>query len=200
MRVNITVDSASLSDHLRQMGERIANPFAGDAGSAAVRILRHGPGSADDAFQRGVEFGLGGDRSWGGARPFGSYEGGSPPLNKSGGLRADWTGVGAGSTESITPTSVSIGVDADINPRAGVFQSYGPTVVRARNRTARGGRLSMQLFLGLTYNVWLSARRLLAGLTIAPRRVGIGTEVVDRMIHMLEHSIVTGESNSQGVS
>lgn len=170
---------------------RAAAPFAGEAGKAAVAIMRHGPGSTEEQFAVGAEFTRNGQHAWPPTKPFGNREPPASRLVRSGGLRAAWTGTGAGAVERVTATSVAIGVSTSVHPQAAIFQKDGPTLIRAKRRTANG-RLAMQFFLGLTYDVWISQEKLLAGLRVDPRRVGIGRVMIRRLTDSTLAYIATG--------
>ena len=75
--------------------------------------------------------------------------------------------------------SVAVGVNSHVFPHAAVFQSDLPTVVRAHKRGARG-RLAMHWYLGMQFGAWISEERLLAGLTIQPRRVSLNEGIMGR--------------------
>lgn len=174
-------DSGGFHRAMAGVREKARRGLDARTGRGVAEIMRTGPGSVTDQFQQ--ERGL---RADGSAQPWirtKAFFACPPPpatLRRSGVLLSAWQGRSSASLTLVTPGSVIIGVRDSILPYARVFQALSPTRVVARRRT-RSGRLAMQLALGLgPCKAWLSEGRLLSGLVISPRPVGVSRQVVER--------------------
>ncbi len=164
------------------------------AGPAVVAAMREGDGSVADQFDREAEMTLSGQTiRWRRTKPFGRRPPPAKTLQSSGSYRAAWLGRGAGAVTRIEPFRFVIGADPQVFPQVRVFQRDRPTVVRARRRTVTG-KLAMQLYLGFTYGVWISERKLLAGLVNHPRRVAVSGAMVDRVQTVILRYLATGQA------
>lgn len=174
-----------------EIQRRIRSPFVNGAGPAVVRIMRQGPGSVGDQFERQATMDGARTLSWVRTKPFGIRQPGPRTLYRRGQLLSAWTGRSGHSTARVLPKRVVIGVSGLIH--AVVFQRRRDTVVRAR-RVDRRGRFVMQTFLGLVYGVWASARRLARGFRIPPRRVAISEQMQTRARAATKRYILTGRA------
>jgi hypothetical protein len=98
-------------------------------------------------------------------------------MQASGGYRTAWLG-GAGGVENITANAIEIGVDRGDFPRVAIHQGSASFVkVFPKKRTKGGKDWAMRFFLGLTYGVWLTKKRLEMGLKIPRRRLSVSSDV-----------------------
>lgn len=190
MNIVITADFSAVKEQIAGMAARAKAPCAGASGEAMLDIMRHGEGSIAEQFASTTEYTLSGSNPWPQTLAFGALEPPSSTLHRSGDLMGAWTGE-AGSISEVTDNRVETGVSGAAFPDAHVFQSETPTKIVPTARNIRGG-LAMQSFLGLNFNVWLTAERLLQGLVIMPRRVGIGSVMYNRLVSHVENWIVNG--------
>lgn len=187
--VTVKVDFSAVNAQLAGMRDRLAAPLGGSAGPAVIDAMRRGPGSVEEQFKTSSEFGEGFITPWTPTQQFGSL---APPeltLVRSSALRDSWTGAGSGSIEALTPNTVEIGSSL---PIAGIFQRETPITVVPHTVGKRG--LAMQSFLWIAFRVKITAARLQQGLVIPPRRVGVGTQMVRRVIDIVTNYVAGGES------
>lgn len=174
---------------LKPILERSRRGFTGPLGQQIAAIIRRGPGSVDEQFTRqALDSAIAGRRKWDAVHDFGNRPAPSSILQRTGETRRAWGGGHPASITDIKPTVVSIGVRRSL--AKAVVHQHGATI-RARRFTA-SGRPAMQIFLGRTYGVWIPARRLLQGLVIPPRPVGISSTVLRRASQAIAQHIATG--------
>jgi hypothetical protein len=165
---------------------RLKRPLVDPVGKRVVEVMRFGPGSVADQRRRQLYLSAsGGVQPWPRSKAFGNRPAPARSLHRTGNLDAQWAGRAAGSFEAIKPDRVQIGIQG----YGAVHQRERSTTVRARRR-GKTGRLSMQVTLGLTFGAWISARKLLAGLVIPPRRVGVSPEMLRRAAEVVVRGLV----------
>jgi hypothetical protein len=154
----------------------LGKPFAETRGVEAARIMRFGPKGVQRQFVDTTEYRLNQSIPWAKTKPFGSRKAGKTMLG-SGGYKSAFLG-GAGAITRITPTSVEIGVSKGLYPQVAIHQGRRSSVtVKPKARTRGGKDWKMRFFLGLTYGVWISKKRLERGLKIPRRRVSVSSDV-----------------------
>lgn len=162
-----------------QIETRAKAGLAGPIGRSIAEIMRRGPGSVQEQFSRqALDSVITGKRSWPAVQDFGTRAAPSSSLRRSGRLFNAWMGTDSAAITNVSPTAVEVGVSGEALPYVGMHMR-GATI-RALHSNVATKHLTMQLFLGLTYGVWISARRLLQGLKVPARPVGISRTVMQR--------------------
>ncbi len=132
-----------------------------------------------------TEYRLKSSSKWTKTKPFGTREAGKTMLG-SGNYKSAWLG-GFGGIEKITPQSVEIGVESNLFPQVKIHQGSRPSVtVKPKRRTKGGKDWKMRFFLGLTYGVWMSKKRIEQGFKIPRRRVSVSSAVRKEVLQMLK--------------
>lgn len=158
-----------------------------------VGVIRRGKDSLAVQYGRQTTIGFSGNTKWPKTKPFGTKPAPAKTLQGSGALRAAWLGEGPGSLESVSSdgSTLTVGVDTGMLTYAAVHQSATPTVVKANpaNRS-KDGRLKMFWKLALTFGVYVSEEKLLAGFTIPPRRLALNAAILTRAGKMVWAAIL----------
>lgn len=163
---------------LTRLSSRSRSGISGEVGQAIARIMRFGPGSVQDQFaKQSLDSIVSGRRAWPSTKPFGNRPPPSASLQRTGRTLSAWLGADGASITEVGPNSVAIGVRGSVLPQAVVHQTGA--VVRAKTR-GPSGKLTMQIFLGKTFGVWMPEARLLAGLVIPARAVGVSAGMLNR--------------------
>lgn len=163
----------------------VANPFGEDRGQQAAKIMRTGTKGVYRQFVDQTEYRLNTSSPWARTKPFGSRKAGKTMLG-SGSYRSAWLG-GAEAITQITPVSVEIGVESNIFPQVKIHQGSRTSVtVKPKARTRGGKDWKMRFFLGLTYGVWMSRKRIEQGFKIPRRRVSVSSAVRKEVVAMLK--------------
>lgn len=176
------------SERSLRIRERMEQPLPRHVTEALAGVMRRGPGSVADQFDRQTEMGARASIRWRRTRAFGNRPAPSRTLHRTGALRSAWTG-GAGARTDYRPNGVSIGVDRVRFPQAAVFQRSGITPIPVTRK--------MRFALGLNpeIGVWLraSTRRLL----VQGRPVSVNGVMLDRARKVVMGWYVRGEAASQ---
>lgn len=161
--------------------------------------MRHGPGSTSAQAMAQAEFTRsGGVNPWPRTKPFGTRKMPLRTLLATGRYRTALSQRVSGVVEIRAPHVVGFRLDRFAFPQWPVFQAHSPTVIRAKSsHRTKTGKLAMQMFLGLTFGVWISERNLLnRGLTIQPRRVSENPVMWKRVIEVYRAYILAARSGS----
>lgn len=164
-------------------GQRIfAKPFEGERAQTAAKILRFGPGGIKEQFDNSTEMRRNANYPWRATEPFGTRPGNATPM-AGGPYERAWLGIGSGSIAKSTDNSLEVGVDAGQFPQVRVHQGNRPFVrIRAKTPAKRKGDWAMRIYLGLTYGVWLTVRKVrVEGMKLYRRRVSVSNEVMSRI-------------------
>jgi hypothetical protein len=157
------------------------SPFLGDGGTAAAKAMRRGPGSIEAQFKAQAEFPRRGGRvPWKRTKAFGNRRPPAKTLQRTGALMRAWTDQGPGALTIKGRRKIAVGVDSARFPQAVVFQRQRDTLIRAKTIGAQG-RYAMHWYLGMHLGVWISQRRLRAGLRIVPRRVSVNPDMMENV-------------------
>lgn len=185
----------------------VSQPFAEARGQQAAKIMRTGTKGVRAQFVDQTEYRLNTSSPWARTKPFGSRKAGKTMLG-SGGYKSAFLG-GAGSITRVTPVSVEIGVDAELFPQVKIHQGNkkGVTVkptaegtfqrqIKGQLRGKKGNKrrvgartvedYKMRIFLGMTYGVWMSRKRVKKGFFIPRRRVSVSSAVRKEVLQMLK--------------
>ena len=159
-------------------GKRILErPLLDSRGKQAVRTLRFGTRGIADQFKDQTEYRGGQAIPWDRTQDFGTRKAPRKTMEASGGYRTAWLG-GAGGVENISANAIEIGVDRGDFPMVAIHQGSASSVkVLPKKRTKGGKDWAMRFFLGLTYGVWLTKKRLEMGLKISRRRLSVSSDV-----------------------
>lgn len=173
--------------------KRLKRPMRGGGHRVVAHIMRIGGGSVSDQFRTQTYFSQFGARvPWKRTKPFGTQPAPRRTLDRTGALKRAWTG-GTGSVTRHTDVKVQIGVDQTRFPQAGRLQSTSATLTRPVHMGARG-RTKMHWYLGMKLGVWISDRRLMMGLKVQPRRLGVNPEMMKRISVGMEDFLLTGKA------
>jgi hypothetical protein len=154
----------------------------------ASRVMRQGGGSvAEQRRRQATQTASGAEVPWQRSKPFGAQPAPARTLHQTGALDAQWAGVGPGAITEATSAKITIGVTG----YGALFQRPGPWLVRAK-RLARGGKLAMQVYLGLAKGAWIRSETLRRGLRNVPRRVSISRRMLTRAGTALIRYLPTG--------
>ncbi len=155
----------------------VEKPLLDSRGKQAVRTLRFGTRGISDQFKDQTEYRGSGSTPWDKTQDFGTRKAPRKTMQASGGYRTAWLG-GPGGVENISANAIEIGVDRGDFPRVAIHQGSAPFVkVFPKKRTKGGKDWAMRFFLGLTYGVWLTKKRLEMGLKIPRRRLSVSSDV-----------------------
>lgn len=177
---------------LQQMQVRAKQGGQGPLGQSIAQIMRRGRGSVEEQFQRqALDSAITGKRAWAPVGDFGTRKAPSSALRRTGRLFSAWMG-GRGSITRASANAVEVGVSGGEVPYA-VPQHEG-ALVRAKRSTVATNRLTMQEYLGYAYGVWIGAKRLLQGLRIPARPVGVSTQVLSRAGLEISNFLLTGRA------
>lgn len=175
----------ALAGRVQGASRVVSQPFAEARGQQAAKIMRTGTRGVRAQFVDQTEYRLNTSSPWARTKPFGSRKAGKTMLG-SGGYKSAFLG-GAGSVTRVTPVSVEIGVDAGLFPQVKIHQGSRPSVtVKPKRRTKGGKDWKMRFFLGLTYGVWMSKKRIEQGFKIPRRRVSVSSAVRKEVLQMLK--------------
>ena len=162
----------------------VAQPFGEARGAAAAKIMREGTKGVRAQFVDQTEYRLNTASPWARTKPFGTRKAGKTMLG-SGAYKSAFLG-GAGAITRVTPVSVEIGVDKVLFPQVAIHQGKRPSVtVKPKARTKGGKDWKMRFFLGLTYGVWMSRKRIEQGFKIPRRRVSVSSAVRKEVLKMI---------------
>lgn len=167
------------------------------AHDGALATMRNGgEGSTFDQASSQAERTRGGAvLPWKRTQPFGRRPMPIRTLLASGRYRAAITSKAAGTIEIREPHRVGFTLDPTVFPQWRIFQASSPTVIRAKSaHRARNGRLAMQIFLGLTYGVWIREAKLLEGLIVEPRRISTNHPMRRRVAEVYRAYLVASTS------
>lgn len=167
--------------------------MAGKTGRAVAGAMRlTATDSIQSQFRQQRTVSVAGGSAWERTKPFGECNPPQRTLYRTGALQRAWTGQSSDSITEIRRGRVSVGAGGSVGIRAVVFQRAAPTRVRAKRRT-RGGKLAMQLALGLgPCKVWISEGKLLSGLVIPSRPVGMSRGMLRAASRVVLRSVATG--------
>lgn len=166
----------------------LAKPLAETRGQQAAKLLRFGTRGISDQFKDQTEYRGNGATAWQKKHAFGTKSARGKTMLDKGDYRAAWLGRAAGSVETITDNTLTIGVEREIYPQVAIHQGSAASVtVKPKTRTKNGKDWKMRFFLGLTYGVWLTKARLEKGLVIARRRLSVSTEVRKAIANMVKN-------------
>lgn len=185
MEINDRSAMAGLTRRYKAAGLVVSKPFGEARGQAAAKIMREGTRGVYRQFVDQTEYRLNSSSPWARTKPFGSRKAGKTMLG-SGAYRSAFMG-GAGSITRVTPVSVAIGVSAAVFPQVKIHQGDKSSVtVKPRARTKGGKDWKMRFFLGLTYGVWMSKKRIEQGFKIPRRRVSVSSAVRKEVLQMVK--------------
>lgn len=175
---------------------RLSAPLSPPCGPVVVdSVMRRGPGSVEDQFGRSATaLRSGGWWRWPPVIQFGSRAPGPSPLVQTGAYRAAWLG-GSGGVSRVSAKSVAVGVSLRRFPGASAHQKDpgATTRIRAKRMSRDGKTTAMRLYLGLTFGVWISDRKLLGeGLSVPARPVRIGRVMIERAAEFMRRYLLTG--------
>lgn len=180
-----------------EIAQRLRSGLSQNAGKAVAGAMRDGRGGIADQFRRQAEaLQRGGYNPWPPTKPFGTRQPGPQTLVRTGRLRGAWLG-GSGSTTAVAAHRVAVGVDGRAFPQAGMFMADAPTIVKPR-KAGRPPRSAMGWKLGMSFGVWISEARLARGLSIPPRRLGIGPEMLRSVRGVVTRYFIDGDSGLRG--
>ena len=163
----------------------VSQPFAEARGAQAAKIMRKGEKGIYRQFVDQTEYRGTSSIPWARTKPFGSRKAGKTMLG-SGEYRAAFMG-GRGAVTRITPLSLEVSVDPNVFPQVKIHQGSRPSVtVKPKRRTKGGKDWKMRFFLGLTYGVWMSKKRIEQGFKIPRRRVSVSSAVRKEVLQMLK--------------
>lgn len=165
----------------------LQKPLAETRAQQAAKLLRFHVRGIRDQFTAQAEMRGAGTTAWAKSKPFGTKKAPNRTMQGSGDYRRAWLG-GAGSTETVSANSVTIGVEREIFPQVSIHQ--GPrtsTTVFPKRRTKGGRDWKMRLFLGMTYGVWMSKARIEKGLKILRRRLSVSNDVKKAIALMVKN-------------
>ena len=155
----------------------VEKPLLDSRGKQAVKLLRFGTRGISDQFKDQTEYRGSGSTPWDKTQDFGTRKAPRKTMQASGGYRRAWLG-GAGGVENISANAIEIGVDRGDFPRVAIHQGSASSVrVYPKKRTKGGKDWAMRFYLGLTYGVWLTKKRLEMGLKIPRRRLSVSSDV-----------------------
>lgn len=185
IRLNSRAATANLVRRYQAGGAVVSKPFGENRGQQAAKIMRTGTKGVHRQFVDQTEYRLNTASPWARTKPFGSRKAGKTMLG-SGAYRAAFLG-GAGSITRVTPVSVEIGVQKSTFPQVAIHQGDRASVtVKPKRRTKGGKDWKMRFFLGLTYGVWMSRKRIEQGFKIPRRRVSVSSDVRKEVQAMLK--------------
>lgn len=168
---------ANLGKRVRAAKQVVEKPLLESRGVRAAKILRFGNKGISDQFKDQTEYRGGQAIPWERTKDFGTRKAPRKTMQAQGDYRASWLG-GAGSLETISANSVTIGVDRGLHPQVAIHQGSASSVrVYPKKRTKGGKDWAMRFYLGLTYGVWLTKKRIEMGLKIPRRRLSLSNDV-----------------------
>lgn len=162
---------------------RAKKPLPAEVKLQIVDVLRKGPGSAQEQFERQRTLTAGGGyRNWAPTKPFGTREPGAATLHYSGDYEEAWVGDSGGSLYDIDsePDQVSIGVDRNQFPQVNIFQRGQPAVLPVSS--------AMRSALWHLFRVFIRK----ATITIPQRRIEVGKAAVNRSEAVMRRYYITG--------
>ena len=166
-----------IASRLRGGKKILERPLLDSRGKQAVKLLRFGTRGISDQFKDQTEYRGTGSAPWEKTQDFGTRKAPRKTMQASGGYRAAWLG-GAGGVENISANAIEIGVDRGKFKQVAIHQGSAPFVKVYPKKRAKGGKdWAMRFFLGLTYGVWLTKKRLEMGLKIPRRRLSVSSDV-----------------------
>jgi len=169
----------------------LSEPFLGGRGQEAAKIMRTGTKGVAQQFRDSTEYRGAQAIPWAPSHAFGTKPAPKKTMVGTGLYRAAFLG-GAGSITKISKDAVEIGVDRDLFPQVAIHQGRSASrTIRPKKRTASGG-FAMRFFLGLTYGVWFSDKRLARGLKIARRRVSVSSDVRKSVAKVIKAAVGKG--------
>lgn len=165
----------------------LQKPLAETRAQQAAKLLRFHVRGIRDQFTAQAEMRGATTSPWAKSQPFGTKKAPSRTMQGSGDYRRAWLG-GAGSTETVSTNSVTIGVEREMFPQVAIHQgSRMSTTVYPKKRTKGGKDWKMRLFLGMTYGVWMSKARIEKGLKILRRRLSVSNDVKKAIAQMVKN-------------
>ena len=166
-----------IASRLRGGKKILERPLLDSRGKQAVKLLRFGTRGISDQFKDQTEYRGTGSTPWDKTQDFGTRKAPRKTMQASGTYRAAWLG-GTGGVENISANAIEIGVDRGKFKQVAIHQGSAPFVkVYPKKRTKGGKDWAMRFFLGLTYGVWLTKKRLEMGLKIPRRRLSVSSDV-----------------------
>lgn len=175
-----------IASRLRGGKSVLERPLLDSRGKQAVKLLRFGTKGISDQFKDQTEYRGSGSTPWDKTQPFGTRKAPRKTMQASGNYRAAWLG-GAGGLENISANAIEIGVDRGQFKQVAIHQGSAASVkVFPKSRTKGGKDWKMRFFLGLTYGVWLTKKRLEMGLKIPRRRLSVSSDVRNAVAGMVK--------------
>ena len=166
-----------IASRLRGGKKILERPLLDSRGKQAVKLLRFGTRGISDQFKDQTEYRGTGSTPWDKTQDFGTRKAPRKTMQASGGYRVAWLG-GTGGVENISANAIEIGVDRGQFKQVAIHQGSAPFVKVYPKKRAKGGKdWAMRFFLGLTYGVWLTKKRLEMGLKIPRRRLSVSSDV-----------------------